>query len=75
MNGYGRTHRLESLVTDEELKFLHLICSDKTYKSIASEMKITKRHCDYIRESLFEKFDVSNRVELALFAYKGGIYN
>lgn len=74
LNGYGKTHKLESLITEEELRFLHLICSDKTYKTIAHEMSITRRHCDYIRESLFQKFDVSNRVELALFAYKGGVY-
>ena len=31
------------------------------------------RHIDYIRQGLFEKFDLNNRVELALFANNGGL--
>jgi DNA-binding NarL/FixJ family response regulator len=75
LNGYGKKHSLESLITDEELQFLKNVGSDKTYDAIAADMGISGRHGEYIRQSLFEKFDVRNRVELALFAYKGGVYS
>jgi two-component system invasion response regulator UvrY len=75
LNGYGKTHSLESLITEEELKFLRLIGTDRTYEAIASDMAVSRRHAEYIRESLFEKFEVNNRVELALFASKGGVYH
>ena len=60
-------------ISEEELVFLKFACTDKTYDAIASDMRISTRHVDYIRQSLFEKFEVHNRVELALFACKGGI--
>ena len=37
------------------------------------EMKTNARHIDYIRQGLFEKFEVRNRVEMALFACNGGL--
>lgn len=61
-------------LSEEELLFLRLVCTDKTYEGIAGEMKSNIRRIDYIREGLFEKFEVHNRVELALLAYGGGIF-
>lgn len=61
-------------LSDEEITFLKLICTDKTYACIAGEMNTNKRRIDYIREGLFEKFEVHNRVELAILAYNGGIF-
>jgi DNA-binding NarL/FixJ family response regulator len=60
-------------ISEEEIRFLKLICTDKTYTGIAGEMNTNLRHIDYIREGLFEKFEARNRVELALLAYNGGI--
>jgi DNA-binding NarL/FixJ family response regulator len=72
LNGHKKVKK-NSLVSDEEIAFLKLICTDLTYTAIAAEMKTSIRHIDYMRQGLFEKFEVHNRVELALFAYDGGI--
>jgi len=69
--GNGRKGKIE--LSPEELLFLKLACTEKTYQAIAIEIKNTPRHIDYIRQGLFEKFDLNNRVELALFASNGGL--
>ena len=79
VSGNGKTN-LKPLnggqqLSDEEVTFLKLACTDKTYEGIASDMKTNIRRIDYIREGLFEKFEIHSRVELALLAYKGGISN
>ena len=75
INGNGKSLAHRPFISDEELKFLKLVCTDKTYDAIADEMKCPLRHTEYIRQGLFDKFEVRNRVELALFAYKGGVYH
>lgn len=62
-----------SLLTDLEINFLRLACSEKTYKEIAIELKLNPRSVDSLRDTLFEKLDVKSRVGLALFALKKGI--
>ncbi len=61
-------------LSDEEIIFLKFVCTEKTYESIASDMNSSLRHIDYIRQGLFERFEIRSRVELALFAYNGGIF-
>ena len=59
-----------------ELKFLKLICTEKTYKQIADDLNLSMRQVDYLRENLFQRFDVHNRTGLAFNAYNNGIlYN
>ena len=66
--------RLEnSLLTDQEIKFLRLACSDMTYKEIAQQMSLNPRSVDTLREQLFLKLDVKSRVGLAMVAIKNGI--
>jgi DNA-binding NarL/FixJ family response regulator len=62
-----------SLLSDIEIDFLRLACTEKTYKEIALELKLNPRSVDGLRDSLFEKLDVKSRVGLALFAIKKGI--
>ena len=57
------------LSTNEE-KFLHLACSDLTYKQIASQMHLSERTIDGYRESLFEKLNVQSRVGMVLEGIK-----
>ena len=59
--------------TGEEILFLKQVVTDLTYEAIASKLKCTNRHIDYMRQGLFERLDIHSRVELALFAFKGGI--
>lgn len=62
-------------ITEKELKFLKLACSEKTYQQIANEMSVSERTVDGYRESLFQKLNVSSRVGLVLYAIKNGIVN
>lgn len=57
-------------LTQREIQFLNLACSEKTYSEIAKEMHVSPRTVDAFRDSLFEKFNVKNRIGLALTALK-----
>lgn len=53
-------------ITERELQFLQLACSDLTYKEIAAKMFLSERTIDGYRESLFVKLNVKSRVGMAL---------
>lgn len=57
-------------LTDNELRFLTLACSDLTYKQIAHEMNLSERTIDGYRDSLFQKLKVQSRVGMALEAIR-----
>ncbi len=57
-------------ITDRERHFLQLAASDKTYKTIASEMNLSERTIDGYREVLFGKLKVQSRVGLVLEAIR-----
>lgn len=59
---------------DREIEFLKLVCTEKTYKEIASEMFLSPKTIDGYRESLFEKLKIKSRVGLAIYAIKNKIY-
>ena len=59
-------------ITNREIEFLKLCCSDLTYQEIADGMKISPRTVDGLRETLFNKLNVKSRTGLALFAIKSG---
>ncbi|MGB8193086.1 MAG: response regulator transcription factor, partial [Chitinophagaceae bacterium] len=63
----------KAMLNKQELQFLHLACSEMTYKEIALEMKLNPRGVDSLRDHLFDKLDVKSRVGLALFAIKNGV--
>lgn len=60
-------------LTDRELQFLKLACSEYTYQRIASLMFVSERTVDGYRESLFRKLAVNTRVGLVMFAIKNRI--
>ena len=53
-----------------ELIFIKLACSEKTYQQIANEMFLSERTIDGYRESLFNKLGISTRVGLVIYAIK-----
>lgn len=57
-------------LSELELTFLKLACSDKTYKVIAAEMGITERMVDLHREKVFQKLNVQSRTGMVLEAIK-----
>lgn len=60
-------------LSERELTFLKLICSEKTYKEIADEMNVSPRTIDSYRDNVFEKLQIKSRVGLVMFAIKNGI--
>jgi two-component system, NarL family, invasion response regulator UvrY len=72
-NHDGYTHLQKAILTDQELLFLKLACSDLTYKEIAMQMGLNPRSVDTLRDQLFTKLDVKSRVGLAMVAIRHGI--
>lgn len=60
-------------ITDKEMQFMALACSEMTYKEIAEEMELSPRTIDGYRESLFGKLAIKSRTGLAIYAIKAGI--
>lgn len=60
-------------LTDRELQFLRLACSEKTYLEIAKEMFVSERMVDGYRDALFRKLDISSRLGLVLYALRNNI--
>jgi two-component system, NarL family, invasion response regulator UvrY len=63
----------KAILSDQELEFLKLACSELTYKEIAQQMGLNPRSIDTLRDQLFNKLDVKSRVGLAMVAIKQGI--
>ncbi|SFO58695.1 two component transcriptional regulator, LuxR family [Chitinophaga sp. YR627] len=57
-------------LTDREIQFLKLACSEKTYQQIAKEMFVSERTVDGYRDALFKKLEVTTRVGLVMFAIR-----
>ena len=62
-----------SELSEREIQFMKQIATEKTYKEIAIEMKISLRTVDGYRDALFSKLNVNTRVGLAFMAIKFGL--
>ncbi len=60
-------------LTEREINFLKLACTELTYKEIADQLSVSPRTVDGYRDMLFEKLDIKTRVGLAIYAIKNGI--
>jgi DNA-binding NarL/FixJ family response regulator len=65
---------LVSTLTENEVEFLRLACSEKTNKEIADKMQLSVRTIDGYRDELIKKLGVQSRVGLVIFAIKNGLY-
>ena len=65
----------KNMLTEIEIRFLQLSCSEMTYKEIAQEMKLNPRGVDNLRDNLFTKLEVKSRVGLAMYAIRHGLVN
>ena len=70
-DGYHGVHN--ALLSEPEIHFLKLVCSDLTYKEIAQKMGLNPRSIDTLRDQLFLKLDVKSRVGLAMVALRHGL--
>jgi DNA-binding NarL/FixJ family response regulator len=59
-----------SELSEKEIEFITLACTDMTYSEIADRMRVSVRTVDNYRAELFEKFKVKSRVQLALKAVR-----
>jgi DNA-binding NarL/FixJ family response regulator len=60
-------------LNENELTFIKLACSEKTYQQIAKEMFKSEKTIDGYRADIFQKLNISSRVGLAMFAIKQGL--
>lgn len=60
-------------LTDRELIFIKLACTEMTYQQIADEMYVSPKTVDGYRKALFEKLKVKSRVGLAMYAVNNGL--
>jgi DNA-binding NarL/FixJ family response regulator len=61
-------------LNSREVEFLKWVCKELTYKEIADKMCLSTRTIDGYRDNLFQRLGVKNRVGLALYAVRSGIY-
>jgi len=61
-------------LNNREIEFLKWVCKELTYKEIADKMCLSTRTIDGYRDNLFQRLGVKNRVGLALYAVRSGIY-
>ena len=57
-------------LTDQEMRFIELACSEHTYKMIADIMCLSIKTVDGYRARLFDKLNAKSRVGLVIYAYK-----
>ena len=60
-------------LTEREIEFLKLACTEMTYKEIAAKMYLSPRTIDGYRDALFLKLDIKTRTGLVIYAIKNGI--
>ncbi len=72
-NNENQTSIEKAMLSDADINFMKLACSELTYKEIAIKMKITPRAIDNFRDILFDKLNIKSRVGLAIYAYKNGL--
>jgi two-component system invasion response regulator UvrY len=63
----------KNMLSDIEIRFLKLTCTELTYKEIAEQMRMNPRSIDNLRDNLFTKLDVKSRIGLAMFSVRHGI--
>ena len=62
-------------ITQQEITFLQLACTDMTYKDIAAKMKISVQLAENCRKDLFLKLKVGSRERLCLEAVPVGLFS
>jgi DNA-binding NarL/FixJ family response regulator len=60
-------------LSDREIDFLKLTCSELSYKEIADRLNVSPRTVEGYRDSLCEKLDLKTRTGLAMYAVKNGL--
>jgi DNA-binding NarL/FixJ family response regulator len=62
-------------LSEREIEFLKLACTELTYKEIADLLFVSVRTAEGYRDTLCEKLNLKTRVGLAMYAIKNGLVN
>lgn len=62
-------------LSENELKFVKLACSEMTYEQIAEKMFLSPKTIDGYRSAVFSRFNIKNRPGLILFALKNKLFS
>lgn len=73
LNKENRQQLETKTLSEKDIAFLKLACSDFTYREIALEMNMSPKTIDALRDHLFTRYNVKSRVALAIYAVKNGI--
>ncbi|MEO8583747.1 MAG: response regulator transcription factor [Flavitalea sp.] len=65
---------MRTMLTETEVRFLRLVCSELTYKEIAVHMHLNPRAVDNLRDNLFDKLEVKSRVGLVMYSIRHGLH-
>ncbi|MBE7172593.1 MAG: response regulator transcription factor [Williamsia sp.] len=60
-------------LSQREIEFLKLACTELTYREIADKMCLSVHTIDGYRDALFEKLNIKSRTGIVMFAVKNGI--
>jgi len=62
------------VLSPSEKRIVVLICDGLTNKEIAQRLKLSKRTVENYRQNIIDRLELSNSIELAMYAVKEGIY-
>jgi DNA-binding NarL/FixJ family response regulator len=71
--GAGTLRRAGSLMTDRELRILHLISSGYTLGQVATALQITPRTVENYKRRIFAKLDTHSQAHAAAYAVRLGL--
>lgn len=76
INNSGRPEyeKSEIHLTEREITFLKLACTERSYKEIGTEMNVSSRTVETFRDNLFAKLELKTRIGLVLYAIKSKIF-
>ncbi len=61
-------------LSENEIRFLQLCCSEMTYKEMAVAMNLSPHTIDNYRQALFDKLEIKSRTGLVIYAIKHSFY-
>ena len=67
---HGDGPELDPSFRDVEIQFIRLACTERTYKEIAEELKLSPKTIDGYRQDLFKRLGIRNRGGLVMYAIK-----
>jgi two-component system, NarL family, invasion response regulator UvrY len=60
-------------ITERQMEFLRYCCSELSYKKMSVRMGVSVRTVEAFRDALFDKFNITTRIGLVIFAFQNGL--